>query len=102
MTPTEQAADRVKALVDRLRGRPYVRTADASERLMVEAADALTALQARVGELEGALGEVRQTLIDHGNGTCGRNCEAEYSGDVFFADEIAVIDALLTPPLEQE
>ena len=64
MTPTEQAADRVKALVDRLRGRPYVRTADASERLMVEAADALTALQARVGELEGALKPLLSCLDD--------------------------------------
>ena len=50
MMPTEQA-DRIAGLVERLRG-------DGSswaQPLFNEAADALTALQARVGELEGQL-----------------------------------------------
>ena len=52
MSPTEQAADRVKALVEKLR----IGADDwGADQLMDQAADALTALQARVGELEGAL-----------------------------------------------
>lgn len=55
MTPTEQAADRVKALVEELR----IGADDwGADQLMDQAADALTALQARVGELEGALTKI--------------------------------------------
>ncbi len=107
MTPTEQAADRVKALVDRLRGRPYVRTADASERLMVEAADALTALQARVEELEGALKPFMPISIrmtpDYAEVEFGEHQTQAMTMDPH--SWIGLNDAygaLLTPPLEQE
>ena len=61
MTPTEQAADRVKALVEQLRIGAYDWGDD---QLMDQAADALTALQARVGELEGALKPLLSCLDD--------------------------------------
>ncbi len=95
MTPTEQAADRVKALVEKLEA--YA-TQESQEAILVrwdfirealeprnggtwprelfenviegfyddiaEAADALTALQARVGELEGALKPLLSCLDD--------------------------------------
>ena len=56
MTPTEQAADRVKALVEKLRG-------DGSswaQPLFNEAADALTALQARAEDAERRVEEMEQ------------------------------------------
>ena len=56
MSPTEQAADRVKALADRLRG-------DGSswaQPLFNEAADALTALQARAEDAERRVEEMEQ------------------------------------------
>lgn len=93
MTPTEQAVDRVKALVEELR----IGADDwGDDQLMDRAADALTALQARVGELEALVNEQADALEEVGDGTCGINCEAEGSYD--HADLIAKARALLTPP----
>ncbi len=115
MTPTEQAADRVKALVDRLRGRPYVRTADANEQLLTEAADALTALQARVGELEGALKpfstvakvfdrhphlSIQPDALPFRSGVAWRGADGETT--TLTLGDFRKARALLTPPLEQE
>lgn len=61
MMPTEQAADRVTALVERLR---FGADDWDDDQLMDRAADALTALQARVGELEGALKPFAALVLD--------------------------------------
>lgn len=75
MTPTEQAADRVKALVEKLRemvrtdhlrgceGREYECSCghiDRQDQLMDQAADALTALQARAEDAERRVEEMEQ------------------------------------------
>lgn len=44
-----------------------------------------------------ALKSVRLALVEHGDGTCGYNCEAMYDQRVYFAGEIALIDAALAP-----
>ncbi len=79
MTPTEQAADRVKALVDDWRedveawngntDSDYAEhlgeeLKDSGEALIETLLSALTALQARVGELEGALKPLLSCLDD--------------------------------------
>jgi len=107
MTPTEQAADRVKALVDQLR----IGADDwGDDQLMDQAADALTALQARVGELEGALKPFAAFAQDNteadpsspGYGIwSGNRCEGERIRDWFGPTDFHRA-ALLTPPLEQE
>ncbi len=154
MPPTEQAADRVKALVERLEA--YA-TQESQEAILVrwdfirealeprnggtwprelfenviegfcddiaEAADALTALQARVGELEGDALRYRY-LKEHHTSNYGMTREQpaewtlcwdwqqirpgeEFLGvDALIDADIARLDdddrALLTPPLEQE
>ncbi len=95
MMPTEQA-DRIAGLVERLRG-------DGSswaQPLFNEAADALTALQARVGELEGALKPFAEACAESDEGTPHDNTTAWETGmamGVTYGDFRRAL-ALLTPP----
>ena len=97
MMPTEQAADRVKALVEQLRIGADDWSAD---QLMDQAADALTALQARVGELEGALKPFAEACAESDEGTPHDNTTAWETGmamGVTYGD-FRRARALLTPP----
>lgn len=123
MTPTEQAADRVKALVERLRapdefnnrGPDYEPMIIPPSALRLEAADALTALQARVGELEGALKpfstvakvfdrhphlSIQPDALPFRSGVAWRGADGETT--TLTLGDFRKARALLTPPLEQD